>query len=72
VSVTVTVIVVALVLAAFVAFVAHQARMVLRPEYDEYNARMDAERWLGPPQDATPAAAERPPGVEQRRGPATA
>jgi len=68
VSVTV-VVVIAVVL---VAFVAHQARMVLRPEYDEYNARMDAERWLGPPEDASSAPAERGAAVEQRRGPATA
>jgi hypothetical protein len=70
--VSVTVVVIVLVLVAFVAFVAHQARTVLRPEYDEYNARMDADRWLGPPEDAEPAAAERGAGVEQRRGPATA
>ena len=69
---SVTVVVIAVVLVAFVAFVAHQARMVLRPEYDEYNARMDAERWLGPPEDAPPAPAERGAAVEKRRGPATA
>jgi hypothetical protein len=46
--------------------------MVLRPEYDDYNARMDADRWLGPPEDATPAPAERGAAVEKRRGPATA
>jgi hypothetical protein len=61
------IVVIAVVVVAFVAFVAYQARLVLRPEYDEYNATLDAaERWHVEPERTEAPQPERSPAVDER------
>jgi hypothetical protein len=64
---SVIVVIVAVLVVAFVAWLAYQARLVARPEYDEYNARMDAaERWYAPPERVASAEPELGAGADDR------